>query len=380
MFSQIRIQGFRRIEDVTINFKKPNLSVMIGANGVGKTSVMDAVSLLSESASGKLVPTLSNLGGINSILTRGRADELKFGASMAVSGYEPLEYSLSLIAQGSGHEIKFEQLSQDRGFHDPFLHIIANQGRVRFHDGKNLSPPNWEHDIKETSLSQVPKMYAQPEGFRKVVSTAALYHTLDVSARAPVKLPQPMKPAESPGVNGEDLVSFLYNLREADRDRYETITDSLKAAFPTFDELNFPPVAAGTLAMTWKDKNFTKPIFMHELSEGTLRFTWLCALLQSPTLPSVTMLDEPEVSLHPELLSILAELMREASNKTQLIVATHSDRLVRFLKPEEVIVMDSNEEGATTINWADEMPNLEDWLSEYSLDDIWRMGRMGGRS
>jgi predicted ATPase len=155
--------------------------------------------------------------------------------------------------------------------------------------------------------------------------------------------------------------------------------DTLKTAFPDFEELNFPPVAAGMLAMTWKDEKFTKPIYMNEMSEGMLRFLWLVSLLQSPNLSTVTMIDEPEVSLHPELLSLLADLMREAAKRTQLIVATHSDRLIRFLNPEEVVVMEMNDDGGASAIWADSM-DLDQWLAEYTLDEIWRMGRMGGRS
>ena len=98
-----------------------------------------------------------------------------------------------------------------------------------------------------------------------------------------------------------------------------------------------------------------------------------------PRLTTITMIDEPEVSLHPELLSILAELMREASNRTQIIVATHSDRLVRFLEPQEVVVMDVGLDGGATMTWADSL-DLDGWLADYSLDEVWRMGRMGGRA
>jgi predicted ATPase len=91
------------------------------------------------------------------------------------------------------------------------------------------------------------------------------------------------------------------------------------------------------------------------------------------------MIDEPEVSHHPELLSLLADLMREAAKRTQLIVATHSDRLIRFLNPEEVVVMEMNDDGGASAIWADSM-DLDQWLAEYTLDEIWRMGRMGGRS
>ena len=130
--------------------------------------------------------------------------------------------------------------------------------------------------------------------------------------------------------------------------------------------------------MTWKDKNFTTPLYTNQLSEGTLRFLWLASLLQSPALPAITLIDEPEVSMHPELLSLLAQLLREASERSQIIVATHSDRLIRFLKPSEVLVMDS-EDGYAKMTWADTM-DIEHWLKDYSLDEIWQMGQIGGRA
>ena len=130
--------------------------------------------------------------------------------------------------------------------------------------------------------------------------------------------------------------------------------------------------------MTWKEKSSRTPFAMHQLSEGSLRFLWLATLLHSPELPAVTMIDEPEVSLHPELLSLLADLLREASERTQILVATHADRLVRFLDPGEVLTINVNEQGAAGFQWADEL-DLASWLDEYTVDEVWRMGRMGAR-
>jgi predicted ATPase len=138
-------------------------------------------------------------------------------------------------------------------------------------------------------------------------------------------------------------------------------------------------VAAGTLAMTWKDTTSGQPFYMHQLSEGTLRFLWLVTLLYSPGLTAVTMIDEPEVSLHPELLSILADLFRDASSRTQLIIATHADRLVRFLKPDEVITTTMEDDGSTSFAWGTKF-DLEEWLKDYTLDQLWGMGRLGGRA
>ncbi len=378
--NRIKIGGFKRLHDVDL--KTRPLMVLIGANGVGKTSLLDALSLLSASAEGRLNSGLSELGGVVSVLTRAHAEAVSLLVDMEVPGYEPLEYDLSLSPRGNGYSITHEVLSQSRqGYAEPFKHLDSRDGDIKYFqiEERNLVRPDWEHDPRETSLSQVPKMFRQPEELRRILGSATQYHVLNVGPRAPVKLPQQMRPATLPGADGEELVSYLYSLREGDRDRFDSIRDSLVAAFPDFEDLSFPPVAAGMLAMTWKDKNFAKPLYMNELSEGTLRFLWLASLLQSPGLSTITMIDEPEVSLHPELLSLLADLMREASKRTQLIVATHSDRLIRFLRSEEVVVMNIGEEGLATATWADEM-DLEEWLAEYSLDEVWRMGRMGGRA
>ena len=379
-FGQLAVQGFRRLNDVRLSLRP--LSVMIGANGTGKTSVLDVLALLASSAQARLSSSLSDLAGLANILTYERAEELGLQITMQVPGHEPLQYSLCLRPQGLAHVIREEQLSQKRKPHPtPFLHINSFERDVRYYDPdkKKLLPPSWEHNSLETSLAQVPKMFQEPEDFRRRLASSTFYHVLNVDPRSPVRLPQSMGPAELPGKNGEDLVSCLFYLRETNRNRFEAIEDSLRAAFPRFERLDFPPVAAGTLALAWRERGFSKPLYTHQLSEGTLRFLWLTTLLQSPGLTALTLLDEPEVSLHPELLSLLADQLREASQRTQIIVATHSDTLIRFLKPEEVVVLDSADDGMTKLTRADEL-DLDQWLEDYSLDELWRNGRLGARA
>ena len=379
-FERIRIRGFRRLSDVRLELRP--LSVLIGANGIGKTSLLDALSMLAASAMSGLNTAISELSGLPALITYDHASDLSLGISMGVQGREPLDYLLRIRPQGAGYVIEEETLSQQQKPEPPPFKYIDSRGTdVRYFevDQARLVRPTWEHNPLETSLSQVPKMYREPEEFRQRLSSSTFYHVLNVEPRSPVRLPQPMRPAGLPGKNGEDLVSCLFYLREADRDRFDAVADSLQSAFPGFQRLDFPPVAAGTLAMTWRDANFTRPLYMNQMSEGMLRFLWLTTLLQSPGLTALTLLDEPEVSLHPELLNLLADLLREASNRTQLVVATHSDRLVRFLKPSEVVVMDSNDDGTARLTWADQL-DLDEWLAEYTLDEVWRLGRMGARS
>ena len=388
IFEKIHIRGFRRLMDVDLDLK--SLNVVIGANGSGKTSLLDVFSLLAASASGRLNESMSEIGGIAANLSNlasisgEKAESLSFELAMRVPDHHPIEYGLELTSRGVGYEILSEMLTQKRSHKSqPFKHIQASRSDVRYYEQSNLKKglvrPNWEYNPTESALSQVPKMFQEPEEFRRRLASVTHYHVLDVSRRAPIRLPQQMRDAKLPGPNGEDLVSCLYTMRETKEDSFERVQDALRAGFPNFDRLNFPPVAAGTLAMTWKETTSPNPFFMHQLSEGTLRFLWLVALLHSPDLSAVTMIDEPEVSLHPELLSVVADLLREASQRTQLIVATHADRLVRFLTPSEVLTINSNEEGASQVIRADSL-DLDGWLDEYTLDEVWRMGRMGGRS
>ena len=343
-FLNLTVRGFRRLAEVDLELHPLTVWSRSKRGGAGRP-LLDALSFLAGSAQGNLNAAVGEMSGLAAMTTYDRTSEVGFGISMTVPSYEPLDYSLSLRPQGAAYLIDRETLQQRRqGYPHPFLHIDSHGTDVKYFevDQGRLVRPNWEHNPLESSLSQVPKLFRAPEEFRHRLASSTFYHVLNVEPRSPVRLPQAMRPAPLPGKNGEDLVSSLYYLREAEPDRFEAVEDSLKAAFPGFKRLDFPPVAAGTLAMTWRDNSFSKPLYMHQVSEGMLRFVWLATLLQSPGLTALTLLDEPEVSLHPELLSLLAGLLREAAQRTQIVVATHSDRLIRFLKPNEVAVMDAD--------------------------------------
>lgn len=370
----LRICGYRRLLDVELAMKP--FSVLIGTNGAGKTSFLEVLSLLAASCNAQMSSRISELGGIGDVLTRDQSTAIELDISSPVEGHKPLDYSLRLEPRGQGYWIQRETLTQDRGLPIPFKHIDAMNGDVLYFDtGLNqLVRPDWVTNPLETALSQVPKMFREPEELRRTLAGTTFYASLNVAPKSPVRLPQQMRPATLPGPQGEDLVPCLYTLRESDPDRFEALEDSLSAAFPDFERLAFPPAAAGMLAMTWKDKNYSRPMYMHQLSEGTLRFLWLATLLGSRDLPPITLLDEPEVSLHPELQSLLVRLMREASARSQIVVATHSDRLVRFLKPEELLIVETGG-GSAKLTWADTM-QIDDWLADYSLDELWRTRRL----
>ncbi len=381
-FQRLRVSGYRRL--AALDLPLAPLNVLIGANAVGKSSVLSVFDLLSSAADGVLESAISDYGGIDSILTAdGRTTSMVLEVSSRAETGPFLDYHLRLDRQGYGYVVSEETLTRlgEPPAARPFRYIDASGPVVHYRNpAGSMIQPDWDYKPRETALSQIPRMYREGESFRaRLGAIGGVYHELDTVLRASVRRPQKLLPTQLPGLDGEDLLPCLYNLRETAPDRFEAILDALRVAFPGFERLEFPVAAAGLIALGWRESGLSRPIYANELSQGALRFLWLATLLQSPGLGEVTLIDEPEVSLHPEMLRLLVELMREATSRTQLVVATHSDRLVRFLEPSELVVCDRDDAGAMTAARADSI-DLSGWLGEYTLDQLWAMGRVGGRS
>jgi predicted ATPase len=372
--TRISVSGFRRFESVQDLELRP-LTVVIGQNGVGKSSFIELLMLLSKSARGELRAAVTASGGLSSILTRGRAQELSVEVGARIDGVS-LRYLLALEREGLDYIIGKEQFGSQQTPPETLL-LATDPMHVEFAHVDGVGSRSRKKDRSETALSFFAHNVKTADVFVDMLRAWGHYAGIDfdVGVRGTVRSPQLLRPVELPGPRGEDLVSCLFYLREAKRDRYEMVHDALAAAFPTFERLDFLPVAAGMLAITWKDRDFSQPIYAHELSDGTLRFLWLVTLLASPGLSAITLIDEPGISLHPSMLMMLSDLLREAAARTQLIVATHSESLVRFLRPDEVLALDV-EDGHAVAHWGDTF-DLEPWLKDYTLDQIWRMNRMG---
>lgn len=228
-------------------------------------------------------------------------------------------------------------------------------------------------------LAQVPRTLREAEWFRTAFADVHFHDAIPVHGNAAVRRPQTLEPTTmlvAPG--GENLFSVLYQLRHEEPAWYERILDTLRAGFPGFERLEFPVVGGGQVTLAWHHTTYEgKPFFANELSAGTLRFLHLITLLLTPRSPTLLLIDEPEDSLHPELMRLLAELLQEAAERTQVIVATQSPALLRWLQPEHVIVADGKD-GSCTLSPAKSL-KLEQWLAEYSLDRLWQMGQLGGR-
>ncbi len=368
-YLQIQVKGYKSLADITLDLHP--LTVMIGPNGCGKTSLLEIFQLLREAAQDHLKDAIENLGSLTTILTHisGASNTLQIG--FRVAGVSPERsdeqnyYHFVLRPRNSGYIVATERLEE----------VDADSSGGVYYGGENTGVELSHLSSYLWDSKAIPYRRDFP------LAKSVLLNLLDVSPRAPVRNPQKLTPTTFPAPNGEGLFAALHNLRETKSSRavYERIQETLNLAFPSFDHLELPVVGAGVITLTWHEKYLTVPLYPTDLSEGTLRFLWLTTVLLSPEPPPLILIDEPEVSLHPELLQILAALLRDASARTQLIVATHSSELIRWLRPDEVVVIDK-QDGKSTFTWADDPAlDLAKWLQEYTLADLWYMGNLGGR-
>lgn len=388
-FTELQVEGYRSLVDVILPLRP--LMVMIGPNGSGKTALLEIIHLLKEAMQGHLSAALEDLGGLQTVLSRPKINppnRLKVGLVVDAEDafiQEPIRYRFCLVPRlvprPIGYSISFEQLEWQRQPEtvEPYYYIQVNDQGVRYRtpEEEGWMQPNWDYQHSELALAQVPKMYKEPEALRNTLARTRYLSYLDVGRQSPIRLPQSLTPTVKPGPNGENLYSTLYNLRTSHDEVYDQILDTLYTAFPDFERLEFPVVGAGQVTMAWYQTDLSAPLYPTELSEGTLRFLWLATVLLSPDPAPIILIDEPEVSLHPEMLKLLSGLLRDAALRSQVIVATHAADLVRWLEPEEVVVLDKIE-GRTQFTWADSL-NLTNWLKEYTLGELWLMGTLGGR-
>jgi len=175
--------------------------------------------------------------------------------------------------------------------------------------------------------------------------------------------------------DGSNLALIINDLHH--RGLANLLVSRLQAAYPQAEEITYR-IQGGTVQTFVREKGLRTPTPATRLSDGTLRYLCLLTILLHPEPPPLICLEEPEIGLHPDLIADLADLLIEASERTQLIITTHSDLLVTALgsRPDAIIVCERDDQGSHLHRLDPE--KLQKWLKDYSLGELWRTGEIGG--
>jgi predicted ATPase len=376
------------------------LNVLIGPNASGKSNLIESMAILRATPKDLTAPIREG-GGIGDWLWKGGKTIPTAKVEGTVEypeGIMPLRYRLCMTLVGQRLEIVDEAVENERpskpGETDvdffyrfqrgnPAINIRTDigvharagtdEGRTRRHlRREDLSP-------EQSVLSQRkdPDQYPEITYLGNQFSSIRLYRDWNLGRYAAPRMPQKADlPDDFLLEDASNLGLVLNDLQNRPGSR-RVLLEQFKQCYEGVEDIT-TKVQGGTVQIFVHEKGLTQPIPATRLSDGTLRYLCLLTLLCHPTPPPLLCIEEPELGLHPDILTTVAELLVEASQRTQLVVTTHSDALVSALTdtPGSVLVFEHDETGTHLRRL--EATRLKQWLGKYALGELWRMGEIGG--
>jgi predicted ATPase len=371
----LRVGSFRLLRRAELRLEVP-LAVIVGPNQSGKSSVLDALQLISEAARGDLADAVvRRRGGLASLLSRDAADPaVSFEVELRAATHQLLRYRLQLGPVGSyDFAVLQEELAEySHGNWGPVLSRSGTQVRLA-----GRSVPLAIPGSRESLLSQLGStVHPLVQQVRAALASIAVYPYFRTGAAwadpeaIPMRRPARLEPGARLHTTGSNLAAALHTLREERPEDWEDFLRIVRLAFPRMKDLRLPAVSRGTVQLFWVEEG-GRSFDASELSDGTLGFlAILCALFQPGS--ALIAVDEPEAHLHPDALMRLAGAAESLSVRQPILFTTQSDALIGLLDeiPESVVVAQREGDEARLLR-----PGLEDlreWLKSFSLREMRR--------
>jgi predicted ATPase len=354
------VRGFKSILEMDLRLRP--LNVLIGANGAGKSNFVGVFRLLNQIVEGSVQTFVGKAGGASSLLFRGSptSDRVEIEIDFASGGYQ------ATLAQTSDDSLIFVSESCSvRGARMPPMVIPLGEGH------------------SESRLRSYPERYSQA-GVLPVLEAlrgCRTYHFHDTSDRARLKLTHDLGDNAALRPDASNLAAFLHMLKVVHPERYRTIVETIRMVAPFFDDFDLrpSPLNQEKIQLEWRQRESEGYFNASSLSDGTLRFMCLTALLLQPDLPSTIVIDEPELGLHPYAITVLAGMLQSAAERVTVVVSTQSVPLVNQFEPEDLVIVDRDaDEGQSLFNRLPAAATSQ-WLDEYGLGDLWEKNLLGGR-
>ncbi len=354
---RIQVEGFKSIKQMDLALRPMN--VLIGANGAGKSNFLSVFRFLNQMAESELRAFVARSGGANALLHLGR----KTTSSLTIR----------LYFEKYGYEARLHPTPEDalvfvdEGVTEDFVNWQPLKGL----DGVISTYTQLHDHAHRYGGSTITVLLDTLKGWR-------VYHLNDTGDSAKIKFTSNVNDNANLRTDGSNLAAILYLFQQRYPEHYANIVKTIQLAAPFFDdfELRRDPLNPEAIRLEWRQKGSDAYFNASALSDGTLRFMCLAALLMQPILPPVVLIDEPELGLHPYALVLLASMLKSAAARTQVIISTQSVPLINQFEPEDIIVVDQ-ENGQSVFKRLEKKP-LEDWLEDYSLGEIWEKNIIGG--
>lgn len=373
----INLKGYKSIDSISgASLEFGDITILLGANGVGKSNLVSFFSMLNYMMTGSLQ---------NFIAERGYADSfLYFGSKITREVFARIEFIDNRATDN--YQFRLTHAAGDI--------LIFTEETLSYH--LNTNPKSYtlqlNSAVRESDLLEYVKRPAEnlnkqtASVILKLLRNCKVFHFHDTSMNARVRGQGYIEDNHFLNSDGGNLAAFLFRLKENPETfpYYMKIVRYVQKVMPQFGDFDLAPSERNKnyIALNWRDKNSSQYLFgPHQISDGSLRFMCLATLLLQPQslLPNVIILDEPELGLHPSAISYFAGMIKSASKHAQVVIATQSPRLVDEFGLENIVIVERDRDSNSSIFSRKDPNELLAWLEEYSLSELWEKNVIGGQ-
>lgn len=365
--THLTIRGFKSIRALE-EFELGALNVLIGPNSTGKSNLIDLFRMLTSMVEGRLRlfvaqgnrPDTLLFGGMDT--TQQIEAQFMFGKNV---------YRFILAPDGERLIFKEEEIE-----------VLTGTASGRSVTTYTLGCGHGESVLHGVNVQKAAneEMESCAVYIREAIARWRTYHFHDTSTTSGMRNAREARDNLELHPDASNLAPFLFNLSEKHPSHYRQVVRMVKHAAPFLEGFNFREDEAGRVALEWFHEGDPQIIFgPRQLSDGLLRFICLATLLLQPDryAPGLMLIDEPELGLHPRMISLLAEMLVEASQTRQIILSTQSADLVNETAPENIVVV--NRKNGESVFERLDLESLQVWLEDdYALGDLWKMNTFGG--
>lgn len=398
LIQSIKLQNFLSFGPDAEEIELKSLNVLIGPNASGKSNLIEAIGFLQASPIDLGFPIREG-GGILEWLWKGSRTTPIAEVNATVyyaAGIMPLRHRISFTMVGQRFELADEAVENEhpdapqsgevRFYYryqkgHPVIRKYAEQagkGNRRSRSRRKLQREDLALDQSILSQRKDPDQYPEITYLGNQYSKIRLYREWNLGRYTLPRLPQK---ADLPGdflLEDASNLGLVLNNLEHQRGIWSLLLDKLRQFHEPFRHIS-TKIEGGTVQIFLHEDGLHQPIPATRLSDGTLRYLSLLSILCHPSPPPLICIEEPELGLHPDILPTLAELLMDASQRTQLIVTTQSDILVDALTETPDAILVCEKYGGSTTMKRLKREDLTEWLKKYALGELWRMGEIGGK-
>lgn len=359
---RISIRGFKSLKEIDCSLR--NLNILVGSNGIGKSNFLGFFKMLGWMVrSGRLQEYIALKGGADDLLFNGGKITRAISCCVVFkAGTGETEYRFTL-QHTADNTLSFEQ----EGYR---FTRTGTQGS----QWTSLGIGHRESNISDEAIQSHTGAI-----LRRMLRNCSVYQFHDASHNSPLRQPANVDDCVFLRSDGNNLAGVLYDLYQNEFTIYQNITDIIRKVLPNFGSFQLEPLH-NKVILKWTQRDNDNKVFPpHLTSDGALRFFALATLLSMPInrISDVILLDEPELGMHPYAIGILGRLIQRLSRQQkQVIVATQSPLLVNQFQPEDIIVAEMEGSATTLKRLASE--DLQSWLDEYRVGDLWQKNIFGG--